>query len=442
MALVSLHGQYIKIFQVINMINQNSITAVENSKFGEQFVKPLYGSYCFSGIPNTIISAFGKDTYKGLPADVLPTKKQYQKVVLLFVDAFGWKFFEQNKNKYPALQRFVNRGMVSKITSQFPSTTPVHVTTINTGLNVGEHGVYEWLYYEPKLDAVIAPLLFSFAKDKQRGTLASIEKNPDELYPDKTFYQTLNKLGIKSYLLNNSEYINTPYNNSIGRGATETIPWDNSTEAFGLLSQKLLQETEKAYFLFYFGKIDSAGHDFGPDSKEFTNEIEDYFTALEDKFFKIIEGRIEDTLILLTADHGQTQMRPRETIYINQLIPEIADYFLETKTGNPIVPAGSCRDMFLHVKEERLTELKGMLEEKLNGIAEVYKTSDLVAKGFFGKDEPSKEFKERVGNLVILPYSGQGVWWYEKGVFEQEHLGHHGGLTREEVEIPFLALPF
>jgi hypothetical protein len=47
----------------------------------------------------------------------------------------------------------------------------------------------------------------------------------------------------------------------------------------------------------------------------------------------------------------------------------------------------------------------------------------------------------RLGNLVILPYEQESVWWYEKG-FEQKHYGHHGGLTPQEAEIPLLLYSF
>jgi hypothetical protein len=48
----------------------------------------------------------------------------------------------------------------------------------------------------------------------------------------------------------------------------------------------------------------------------------------------------------------------------------------------------------------------------------------------------------RVGNLVILPYRGEAVWWYEKDRFEQKFRGHHGGLTPQEMEIPLLMAAF
>jgi hypothetical protein len=64
-----------------------------------------------------------------------------------------------------------------------------------------------------------------------------------------------------------------------------------------------------------------------------------------------------------------------------------------------------------------------------------------VAQHFFGPTQPSREFLARVGNVVILPYQNETVWWFEEGKFDMHFKGHHGGLTPEEMEIPLLLLP-
>jgi predicted AlkP superfamily pyrophosphatase or phosphodiesterase len=410
------------------------------TKFNNNFIKPSYDSYCFSNIPGTIQKLFGIPNNKGLPENVLPTGKykEYNKVIFLFIDAFGWKFYEKYKNKYPALQRFINKGTVSKITAQFPSTTAAEVTTMNTGLSVGESGVYEWFYYEPKVDAVIAPLLFSYAKNKERGTLVAANVNPAILYPSQTIYEELAKNGVKSNLFISSEYANSEYNLIMSKGANI---YSFSTIADGLtkLSEMVVNDTTKSYYYLYYGKIDSIGHSYGTDSRYFDNEVELFFIALENFLLKYIDEKIKDTIILLSADHGQTNVSPKTTFYLNKEIPNIAKYFKTTKMGEPIVPAGSCRDMFLYIKDDVLDKLITELSEKLKDKAEIYKTSKLINEGYFGNNV-SEEFLSRVGNIVILPYKGESVWWYEKGVFEQKHIGHHGGLTREEMEIPFLTL--
>jgi hypothetical protein len=97
--------------------------------------------------------------------------------------------------------------------------------------------------------------------------------------------------------------------------------------------------------------------------------------------------------------------------------------------------------MFLYIKDEYLNLVKNKLETILKNKAEVYKTKELLDKGFFGFKKASKVFLERLGNLVILTYSNESVWWYKKGIFEQKYNGHHGGLSKEEMEIPLIILP-
>jgi hypothetical protein len=160
-----------------------------------------------------------------------------------------------------------------------------------------------------------------------------------------------------------------------------------------------------------------------------------------DHFLRINRGKVADTLFMMSADHGHVPVNPRTTFYLNQQIPEIARYLKTNQRGNLLVPAGSPRDMFLHVKEEYIDEVIGKLRQCLNGRADVYTTQDLLAQHFFGLQEPSPTFLDRVGNVVILPYKYETVWWYEEDKFEMHFQGHHGGLTPEEMEIPLLVLP-
>lgn len=62
--------------------------------------------------------------------------------------------------------------------------------------------------------------------------------------------------------------------------------------------------------------------------------------------------------------------------------------------------------------------------------------------GFFGVGIPSQEFISRVGNLVILPYQDSSIWYRYPGFKPHRSLdyrGHHGGLSEEEMLIPFAA---
>lgn len=425
------------------MLNAPSLNAVDSSRFSQRFVKPLYQSYCFANLPATIQFLLTGLGQSALPIDVfsgLPTR--YNKVALLFVDAFGWRFFGQYADKYPLLKTFLQHGTVSKLTSQFPSTTLAHVTCINTGLNVAQSGMYEWNYYEPLVDAVVTPLRFSYAGDSRQDTLKAAGIPAEMFYPTRTLHQTLHSLGVQSHAFQPSAYIHSTYSSIIFRGATSRYPFRSLEDALDQLTQQILTKEESpAYYLLYYDKIDAACHVAGPNSQVLADEIDYFFSTLEQRLYQRLRHLTGDTLLMLTADHGQIEVSPQTTFYLNREIPGIEHYLRTNQAGAPLVPAGSARDLFLHVKEELLDEAIDLLQRSLAGRAEVYRTSELIAENLFGSTRPSSAFLARVGNVVILPYARETVWWFETGRFAMHFQGHHGGMTPEEMEIPLLLLP-
>lgn len=421
------------------MINKKSILAVENSNFNSFFKKPLYSSYCFSNITSLIEYCLGINKNLKFPKDILGNlPPKYKKVILFFIDGFGWRFFEKFINNHSFLKKVFKAAVISKITSQFPSTTAAHVTKIHTDLTVGESGICEWFYYEPTLDRIIAPLLFSFAGDKKRDTLKKTKIKPEKIYPTNTFYLKLQKAGINSYIFQHQEYTPSTYSDIVFKGA-KVAGYKTLPEAITNLFETVSSEKNKAYYFLYFDKIDSLSHQYGPTSLQVEAEIESFLSAMEKIFLKKFFSIKKDTLFLLTADHGQVEVNPKTTIYLNIKFPQIKKWIKRNKKGKLLAPAGSCRDMFLYIKEEYLNEAKQFLQEKLGEKAQVYLVEDLINQGFFG-EKISKEFLSRAGNLVILPYKGESIWWYQKNRFEQKYYGHHGGLTGEEMEIPLILI--
>ena len=389
----------------------------------KHFVKPCYDSGGFAGIPARIREACASG--------------EYDAVVLFLVDGFGWRFFEKFQ-EMSFLRRLTSSGTVEKLTAQFPSTTAAHVTTIHTGQPVGKSGVYEWFYYEPQVDRIIAPLLFSYAGDTERDTLKGFIK-ATKLYPNQTLYQELKILGIDSHIFGVRDYTPSTYSNVVMKGAKlhsfKTLP-----EALINLGHLLESSKAPSYINFYFENIDGTCHKYGPTSPQTEAEIEAYLLIMDHFFTRIFPSK-KKVLFLLTADHGASEVDPETTIFLNRdkRFDGVERFFKTNRAGELLVPTGSARDMFLYVKDELLDEAWAFLEKPLEGKAEVIKTEWLMENGYFGP-EVSKKFRERVGNLVILPYRYESVWWYEKDKFEQRFYGHHGGLTPQEMEIPLIAL--
>jgi hypothetical protein len=387
-------------------------------QLNSHFVKPRYDSGGFAGIPSRIIDAFAS--------------KKYDAVVLFLVDGFGWRFFERFQDA-PFMQRIAKHGTIEKLTSQFPSTTAAHLTTIHTGLPVGLSGVYEWYTYEPQLDQVIAPLLFSYSGTLERDTLKPTGIQPSAVYPRGIFYPELKKLGVDPYVFGMVEYTPSTFSSVVMEG-TEQRSFRTLSEALINLSLLLEKQIKPTYVHLYFDKIDALAHRYGPNAPQMEAEIETFLMIMEHYMDRVFTGK-KRVLFLMTADHGQVEVDPQTTIYLNTH-PHFAgvERFLQpNRNGQLLVPAGSARDMFLHVRGELLEEAQTFLSRRLEGRADVVKVDSLIEDGYFG-NEISSRFRERVGNLVILPYRYESVWWYEKNKFEQRFYGHHGGLTPQEIE--------
>jgi hypothetical protein len=433
------------------MLNGASIDAVGRSLFGGRWVSPLYGSYCYAHIPATVERVLsGKSEEPVLPQDVLgPLGWNHRKVVVLFVDAFGWRFLMRYLDEVPFLQRAVRDGVVSQITAQFPSTTSAHVTTIHTGLPVGASGVFEWHYYEPVVDDVISPLLYSLASDVQRETLALDDRAlPERLFPTRQwygrplFYERLTSAGVTCYVHQFQDYAQSTYTQAVCRGA-KLMPFGSLRHGLANVAGSLKSGGGPAYHFCYVDSIDYALHKHGPGSPMVDSVVRDVFALIEEELVNEVAGHGRGaghgTLLLLIADHGQVEVDPQRALYLNWRMKGLESKLRRNSAGELLRFGGSARDLFLYVRPEHVDGLHAELREKLLGRAEVYRVNELIRQGIFGEVPANSPLPKRAGDLVILPYRDQTVYWREDK-FDMHFRGHHGGMTREEMEVPVMAM--
>jgi predicted AlkP superfamily pyrophosphatase or phosphodiesterase len=394
-------------------------------------VRPAYGGRSFADIPATVVRLLTGDGGPGIEQSALgELDRRWRKIVLVVVDGFGWSAAERHAD-HPFLKRVAVDGVLAKLTSQFPSTTSAHMTTLHTGVPVGESGIYEWFQYEPALDRLIAPLLFSYAGDAERETLRDSGLDPTALYPQTTIYERLAAAGVASRAVQHAAIAGTTFSRAMLRAAavrpfTADDGWVAETAAAG-----------PGYTVAYVDDVDAVGHEHGPDSGAHAAAA----TGVLDGLATLADLLAADgeTLLLVTADHGQVRVHPATTVYVNERLPELARHLRGGDDGRPLAPAGSARDLFLHVLPGHLDDVEWLLEDLLGETAEVRPTHELVDEGVFGAAGP--RLRERIGEVVVLPKPGESVWWREPGRFDMRFRGHHGGLSPDEMLIPLAALP-
>jgi hypothetical protein len=375
----------------------------------------------------TKLTRLGPDTFAAIPATVerlltgapggLPphvlggaAPERPERVAVVLLDAFGMRFVERHAD-HPLLRRL----HVHALASQFPSTTTAHVTTMHTGMPVGAHGLYEWNVYEPALDAVITPILYTrageFTPDGLRGSGVEI----GDILPPGTLYERLAGAGVRSVVLQPAAFSPSTFDSVAARGA-ELRPYATFADGAAALVEAL---REPGYAYLYWHEIDALGHLHGPDSPEFERACVQALDALD----AALAATGPEALVLFTADHGQVAVDPSRVDYLDDLVPEIGHYLAHG-------PAGSARDVFLHAKPGLAAELAGVLRERLDGRAEVALVAELEAAGLFGEVGP--RLRARLADVCVLPTVDRMAWLRSHAGVEQRFRGHHGGLDRAE----------
>jgi hypothetical protein len=295
------------------------------------------------------------------------------------------------------------------------------------------HGVYEWHVLEPSLDRVITPLMFSFAGDAVRETLASTGLTPDAVFPSETQHLRLTAAGVRSVCVMPASFAGSSANLALLRGA-EVVPARGAADALAKACAALAS-SEPIHASVYLPTFDALMHRVGPDAPAAHAEL----VALLDTVAAALPRVPPGTVVLIGTDHGMAPISPARTTYVNVVWPEIVQHLCRGADGKPLAPAGSCRDLFLHALPGHAERVVNGLSERLADVADVVETRTLLDDGAFGP-EVSDALLARLAEVVVLPHPGEAAWWFEPGRLEQQFFGQHGGRSPDEVEIPLLGL--
>ncbi|MFB6173726.1 MAG: alkaline phosphatase family protein [Halobacteriales archaeon] len=389
---------------------------IRDRRAEEGYLFPDYGGYCFAGVPGTAADVLGADLGPTLPGDVLQgIGTDVGRVLVVLVDGFGLGPWRRDRDEHPLLDRLTERGRVTPLTSVYPSETAAAITTFHTARLPARHGLIGWNLYEPTIDTTFESLPFR-TKDGDEPPM-----DRAALYEGDPLYPALAEAGIESHHV-------VPF-----QGTYEGARCHSYDDLAGIgegITDVLGAATPPAYVFAYLPQIDSVSHHEGTEAPAYGETLDAIEAQLESVIESVPPAVAEDTLLVVTADHGHVDTG--ENVDLGNL--GIEGSLRRHADGTPIRFAGSPRNLHLHVQPDALGDVRDRLSEL---DARVFERETAFERGLFGGD-PCGTLRRRVGDLVVV-HRDRGVWWADLEPAEFSQVGMHGGLHPEEMLVPLAA---
>ncbi len=411
---------------------------VHGIPLADEMIPPAYDGQSILNIPPTIAALLDVPLPGKIPLSQEITSHLPQKinnVILVLMDALALHRFRSWTAANPDLvwNYLASDSRLLPLTSITPSTTSAAITTLWTGASAAEHGVMGYEMWLKQYGMTINTILHKpFAFQKGTGSLKAAGFDPLTFLPVESIADSFQEHGVDVHAFQHSAIIHSGLSEMfMGNAVRHPI---RSPADLWIDVRRLLEEHQdrRKYLWVYWGNVDHLSHVEGPDDERPGAEFTLFSAAMERFFLNQLSPEIKKkTLLILTADHGQKATDKTLDHYHLKYHPE----FLEMLH---LQPTGESRLAYLHIRPGYEARVRQYVQEQWPNEFMLMDAQQAVSAGLFGPGRPHPDLNNRVGDLVAAA-RGEAYWW--RGAQENPLIGRHGGLSAEEMVVPFLAVP-
>ena len=370
-----------------------------------QIIMPNYAHSILNTI-TSILKYYNVETsHNSLKSLDEKLNKKYKNVVLIILDGMG----EHILNKISP-QGYFRKKQIDCITSVYPSTTTAALTTYYSGKTPYETGWIAWSQYFKEYGRAIDMLSHkeSYKGESINGARINVFEKIVNYTP---IFEKIEKssLNVKAYEVMPS------YSD---RRSKRSIQADSIEEIVENI-EMLCKNPDEKFILAYSDNPDGLLHKYGTASQEVANFVKE----TELKIKEMCEKLGEDTIVIISADHGHKEI---EKAYSILDYPEIQECL--------ILPASlESRVLAFWVKEE----MKSVFEERFR----IAFGDEFLNKDFLGYGKRHPKIDDFIGNYIALSTKGS-VIRLETYLAEGKNVkkSTHCGLTKEEMEVPVIVI--
>ncbi|MHA1820703.1 MAG: alkaline phosphatase family protein [Promethearchaeota archaeon] len=357
----------------------------------------------------------------GIDEGIFNLGDNIENIVLIMIDGLGYYHLTEN---FKDLE--LTKNIRVKMTSVFPTTTAAAMTAVYTGMAPINHGIPAWFTYFKEAAVVSSmPSLemrgfhYRFAH-KYFPLSRMLKLNP--------LFSRIN--GVRKYSLIPKELLFSAYNQYLINGASK-IGFNDINDMFKYILNLLHNIPGKKFIIAYWPRFDSLSHMHGVNN-EITNghllEVDKAYQKFLEEFNTL--SAKSKTRVFITADHGMID------------IPESNQIWMENHRKLDkclILPlCGEARVPFFYLKPNKEEEFKAYINEHLAEYGTLYSSYDLLKSNIFGLGKPHPSFEDRIGNYIMIMKDNYTLRDVILGEKRPRLIGHHGGLSKEELYIPLI----
>lgn len=327
--------------------------------------------------------------------DALLQKKRYKNIILMLFDGMGVDLLEKTLPE----DAFLRHHLRHTLSAVFPSTTTCATTSIETGLMPCQHAWLGWTLYFPE----IQKLVDVYTNRTDKNEIAADYHVGEHFIPRDFIYPHINACGI--YKACSVSFF--------GDVKIKTLP-----ELFEQVLA-LAKDDERRYIYAYWPEPDSSMHKYGCYHAKSAAKLID----INDRVEKLASQLPEDTLLLLTADHGLTDSK---TVYLENY-PDLMSMLCHDSTVE-------LRAVSFHVKPECKDAFPSAFHNHFGDHFLLVDRQTFIQE-YLGPGDVRPQVYDFVGDYMALS-TDELTLMNHPG--PQHLIGNHAGLTKAEMQVPLI----
>lgn len=411
----------------IDFLREQKDLLAHQQSFSDGFVLPDYDKLNTKNISSMIGSVFSINSLRKamVPEGYLDDCSGIEKVLLIILDGLGFnRLLTYLGNHEGAFSEIAQKGILKPLTTTFPSTTATVLTSIFTGVSPAEHNIVGYQMFSKDYGLVFNTLdmkpVFGYSSHVDLVDIFSKKVKP--------WLPVLEEYDVMPLVITKAGIVGSGLSRIIHRNQT-IISYQLQSDMF-VQCKNALELPNRSLIVMYYAGIDTLEHRYGPYSEEVTFEMH----ALESNFKNFIDSLLaetkKNTMLILTSDHGVAET---SKFHFIKDFPEINNRLM-------LPPVGDSRATFLFSKPDQKEGLSAAFKNSIPDM-KLFSSDELIQKGAFGQATNMHPLKENVGDFAALStdHSALQYPFYEDDRYHQQ-LGAHGGMTAEEMIVPFLSI--